>query len=273
MGYIINVFDPSEWELRFDSTFYPVTPKKCLALKDWAAANNSDLTSNLCFFNFMSSKSLPGYTIQYLRIPRLGGDCGYGSNSTTELISLPNGDTVSGWSATKQPAIRNNTLIYNPVKDFRAKNAFGMTSSGKYFVMQCTGVTAAAAAKHAISFIQKYHNDSIRLMFWEDGGGSVGTYSSKAKTLYAPLREGTYGRKVCSVFCAKRKATARKITRTLQKGCSGWDVILLQTMIGCVEADGIFGNATKTQVKQVQKNLGLVVDGIVGPATLKALGI
>lgn len=273
MSYIINVFNPNEWDLKFDSTFYPTKPKKCQTLKKWSEDNDADLTSNLCFFNFMSSKALPGYTIQYLRIPRLGGDCGYGSNSTTELITLPNGDAVSGWSATKQPAIRNNQLIYNPVRDFRAKNAFGITTSGKYFSMQSSGVTAVQAANHAISFIKKYHNDSIRLMVWLDGGGSVGTYSSRANTLYAPLKEGAYGRKVCSVFCAKRRATAWKITRTLQKGSSGKDVMLLQMIIGCVEADGVFGNGTKKQLKKVQKNLGLTADGIAGSVTLKKLGV
>lgn len=271
MSYIINVFDPKEWDLKFDSTFYPTKPKKCQTLKKWSEDNDADLTSNLCFFNFMSSRALPGYTIQYLRIPRLGGDCGYGSNSTTELITLPNGDTVSGWSVTKQPAIRNNQLIYNPVRDYRAKNAIGRTLRGKFFTMQCSGVTQAAAAKHVINFLNKYHNDGVSLMLWEDGGGSVGTYSGKAKTLYAPLKEGANGRSVCSVFCATRKSSAPKITRTLKKGMSGSDVMLLQMIIGCVEADGVFGAGTRNQVKKVQKNLGLTADGIVGPATLKAL--
>lgn len=37
-------------------------------------------------------------------------------------------------------------------------------------------------------------------------------------------------------------------------------------------ADGIFGQKTKTAVMNFQRDAGLAVDGIVGPATLKALG-
>ena len=44
-------------------------------------------------------------------------------------------------------------------------------------------------------------------------------------------------------------------------------------IIGCVEADGVFGNGTKKQLKKVQKNLGLTADGIAGPVTLKKLGV
>ncbi len=37
--------------------------------------------------------------------------------------------------------------------------------------------------------------------------------------------------------------------------------------------DGIYGTQTKTAVMKFQKDCGLVVDGIVGPATLKYLGL
>lgn len=38
-------------------------------------------------------------------------------------------------------------------------------------------------------------------------------------------------------------------------------------------ADGVFGAKTVTAVKNFQRNNGLTADGIVGPATLKALGL
>ncbi len=37
--------------------------------------------------------------------------------------------------------------------------------------------------------------------------------------------------------------------------------------------DGIFGSGTRSAVKAFQRDYGLVVDGIVGPKTLKALGL
>ena len=37
--------------------------------------------------------------------------------------------------------------------------------------------------------------------------------------------------------------------------------------------DGIYGQNTENAVRQFQKARGLTVDGIAGPATLKALGL
>lgn len=41
----------------------------------------------------------------------------------------------------------------------------------------------------------------------------------------------------------------------------------------CGKADGIIGRNTKAAIKDFQKDKGLVVDGIVGSKTLKALGL
>lgn len=65
------------------------------------------------------------------------------------------------------------------------------------------------------------------------------------------------------------------ITRVLHFGSTGADVVLLQkylTTAGhAVTADGMFGNLTLSAVKAFQAKAGLVADGIVGPATNKAL--
>ena len=60
--------------------------------------------------------------------------------------------------------------------------------------------------------------------------------------------------------------------RTLRKGMSGEDVRYLQYVLG-ISADGSFGPATETAVKNKQKQTGLVADGSVGPATRKAWGL
>lgn len=267
MSYLINVYDPKDWELYFDSTAYLTKPKKCQYLYKWAADTGADIVSNLCYFNFASSKANPCYTIQYLRIPRLGGDCGYGSNSTIEHIILPNGDEVSGWAADQLPAIRNGVIISAKSTSIRPHNAIGVTTDGRYFTVQNRYNTEKQVCNHAISWLYKYYNAKIKLMVWEDGGGSVGTYSARSKLMYAPLKEGASGRAVCSVFCAKSKA---KVTRTLSRGCKGADVQLLQMML-CIESDGIFGSGTHRAVIEAQRNLGLYADGIVGEKTLTAL--
>lgn len=272
--YVINVYDPSQWDLKLDATFYPTLPKKHQSLKKWCEDNKADITSNLCLFNGASAPAASRYyTIQYMNIPRLGGDCGYGGNSTTDLLKLPNGDKTSGWSSKKKPAIKDGQLMHNPVNDKRPKCAVGITNKGWYFTLQSNGVTSTQAANYAITYIKKYYSQAITLMLWEDGGGSVGTYCAKANQLFAPLKEGADGRYVCSVFCATLKPEATRISRDLKKGCKGDDVKLLQMMIGGVEADGSYGNATVNQVKKVQKALKLKVDGMAGPATQTALGI
>jgi peptidoglycan hydrolase-like protein with peptidoglycan-binding domain len=60
--------------------------------------------------------------------------------------------------------------------------------------------------------------------------------------------------------------------RTLRKGMSGEDVRYLQYVLG-ISADGSFGPATETAVKNKQKQTGLVADGSVGPATQKKWGL
>ena len=63
--------------------------------------------------------------------------------------------------------------------------------------------------------------------------------------------------------------------RTLRKGMSGEDVRYLQYFLG-IKADGSFGVATETAVKNKQRQTGFVgkeVDGSVGPATQKKWGL
>ena len=58
----------------------------------------------------------------------------------------------------------------------------------------------------------------------------------------------------------------------LKKGTRGNEVKLLQEFLD-TGADGIFGPGTERAVKKWQSENGLVVDGIVGPATWDAMGL
>ena len=73
-----------------------------------------------------------------------------------------------------------------------------------------------------------------------------------------------------SIVTAEIPATT--ITRTLEIGDVGPDVKVLQALLG-LPADGEFGRNTKKAVINVQVKHGLRVDGIVGAATRKALGL
>jgi N-acetylmuramoyl-L-alanine amidase len=66
--------------------------------------------------------------------------------------------------------------------------------------------------------------------------------------------------------------------RTLYWGTRGEDVRQVQQRLktwgyGIKSVDGIYGNETFQAVKKFQQRNGLTVDGVVGPATLRALGL
>jgi len=58
----------------------------------------------------------------------------------------------------------------------------------------------------------------------------------------------------------------------LKKGNKGSNVKLLQEFLK-ISADGDFGKGTKEAVKQWQKSNGLSADGVVGPETIKKMGL
>ena len=61
------------------------------------------------------------------------------------------------------------------------------------------------------------------------------------------------------------------LTRVLKKGSKGTDVKKLQKALG-INADGVFGNTTLKAVKKFQKSKKLSQDGVVGKGTAHALG-
>ena len=58
----------------------------------------------------------------------------------------------------------------------------------------------------------------------------------------------------------------------LKLGSKGRDVKDLQEFLG-IKADGVFGKGTEKSVKNFQKENNLVVDGIVGQATIEFIGL
>jgi hypothetical protein len=64
--------------------------------------------------------------------------------------------------------------------------------------------------------------------------------------------------------------------RLVHRGMVGWDVSVLQALLSAKGArtgglDGIFGARTRRAVLAFQQRRGLAVDGVVGPATIRAL--
>ena len=64
--------------------------------------------------------------------------------------------------------------------------------------------------------------------------------------------------------------------RAMRLGTGGWDVAALQFLLlrrgyGPGRVDGAFGPLTQAAVLRAQRSLGLAVDGIAGPQTIRAL--
>lgn len=71
---------------------------------------------------------------------------------------------------------------------------------------------------------------------------------------------------------AKPATGPRPGSRTLSKGMTGPDVAYLQRWLG-IPDDGDFGTKTQARVEWYQDMRGLTVDGIVGPATWREMGV
>jgi hypothetical protein len=73
-----------------------------------------------------------------------------------------------------------------------------------------------------------------------------------------------------------RQASGKPGSRELRKGAEGDDVEFVQRFLGpswCGPADGDLGDRTIAGIKRYQRMRGLKVDGIVGPATWRAMGV
>lgn len=93
-------------------------------------------------------------------------------------------------------------------------------------------------------------------------------------------KRASYGQKYYDMFVNQQVEEVVTINRTLKKGMNGDDVKLLQTKLielnydlGKSGADGKFGDKTLAAVKNFQKANNLIIDGLVGKKTLKALGL
>jgi peptidoglycan DL-endopeptidase CwlO len=80
------------------------------------------------------------------------------------------------------------------------------------------------------------------------------------------LADGIVGPQTRKALFAPKPAAAE------QRFIRAWWVVPVQRALG-VSADGLYGPVTRQAVRAFQKRKGLVVDGVVGPQTLGALGI
>ena len=76
----------------------------------------------------------------------------------------------------------------------------GLLTDGRYIHVQ----TSASHTEYEVAQYVRDHYD-VKLLLVQDAGGSTGMYRVSDGYLFAPEKEGTNGRPVCSVVCIKRK--------------------------------------------------------------------
>lgn len=248
MAYNIYLFDQRQWRIAF-------LGGNAKTLKNWALGYGGGLIFNLSIFQMST-----GRICTYLKTP--GGT--FQGDRYSDIVAI--GDSAAaGYSN----AIKNGIVhVDYPMGGARTRNGIGLTRSGKFIVAQSSSKVTERTFAEAVNGFVRARNDVVDIFILQDGGGSTGEYSGLSRLSFAP--EG--GRKVPAVVQVWPVALP-KVIRTLSKGKKGDDIALLQTVLGGIEADGVFGAGTKNRVKAAQKALGLVADGIAGPMTLARLGL
>ena len=193
-----DIYDPKEYDIWFAAAPYGAASKPAKTLKTWAAEEQADVVYNLCLFNMTGSGSdqygvIKGRTLQYLKAK--GVDCGYGG--TAEHLTVSTGNVVAGVKV----AVRDGVVLSGLDKStYRSRNMIGALADGRTIVVQSSdGCTEEQVARYAAG---RY---TIDLLLVQDAGGSTGMYRVEVDYLFAPEKEGTDGRPVCSVVCFRRK--------------------------------------------------------------------
>lgn len=195
--FMVTILDPKEKKLWCAGTPYGSPSYPLRTLKQWAELEDADEVWNLAFFNTSGSGKdkfgpIKGRTLTYVR--GKGFDIGYGG--TDEKIYF---DTNNGFAGYKL-AIKDGKRKSVSAVGTRARNANGRLKDGRFFIVQTiTKQTESAVAKYMAA------NYDVDIMFIQDSGGSTGYYNSSKNALIACEREGTQGRPVATVICAKKR--------------------------------------------------------------------
>ena len=203
MSIRCDIYDRKQYDIWFAAAPYAAAAKPAKSLKQWATEEKADVVYNLALFNMTGQGSdrygvIKGRTLQYLKAK--GKVCGYGG--TAERLSLGSENVVSGWKLAIRDGKVSSTLGKS---DRRSRNMCGLLTDGRYIHVQ----TSASHTELEVAQYVRDHYD-VKLLLVQDAGGSTGMYRVSDGYLFAPEREGTNGRPVCSVVCIKAKGKTKK---------------------------------------------------------------
>jgi hypothetical protein len=108
------------------------------------------------------------------------------------------------------------------------------------------------------------------------GLAAAGVFSSGGSTLPLGTTLPTVTTQATTGATTATHAPLPAPSTTLKPGDTGTQVTVLQRALASLgfsagKADGVYGSATTSALKQFQRSAGLTADGILGPATLRAL--
>lgn len=195
---------------------------------------------------------------EYARNPEKIANYVYQDEFRSKRGALGNTRPGDGWRfrgrGIKQLTGRNNYEAFG--------RSVGMTAEeAAEYVATKKGALESACWFWATNNIDRYADtDDIVGMSKRINGGTIGLSDRKARYSRA---KAILGGETVSAAPRKKSSTS---ARTLRRGMEGSDVKKMQKVLG-ITADGIFGFGTATAVKKWQRANGLTVDGIVGPNT------
>lgn len=193
---------------------------------------------------------------QYHRQPEKIANYVYMDENRSKRGALGNVYPGDGWKfrgrGIKQLTGRNNYEAFGRSVGLTAEQAADYVATKK-------GALESACWFWSTNNIDHYADaDDIVGMSKRINGGKIGLNDRIAR--YAKAKQILTGE------VSEQRVQKRNTARILRRGMRGSDVKRVQKVLG-ITADGIFGFGTATAVKKWQRANGLTPDGIVGPQT------
>lgn len=219
------------------------------------------------------------YGLQISDTPKLGGIMVWGGNgSLAGHVAIVERIDNSNQIYTSESAY-GGSAFYNCTRT-NSNGRWGMSSN--YWFRGCIvnpsnpqpePTPPSPSGDAQIRYIQTTLNNRYHTGLVVDGIYGRNTKMGLVKALQTELNtQYGAGLVVDGIFGEKTKSKCPVVSR----GADGWITWTIQCMLYCREynvgyLDGKYGNATETQVRNFQKNNGLVADGICGKNTFDKL--